>query len=470
MIDQRIIQGAKCELARRSFFEYCHLRTPEFYKKDRDYLVTLCNTFQEFIESKDEILVVNAPPRHGKSFTEQHFAPWVFGKNPTARIMTGSYNEILSTTFSKSVRNSIQEVKTSPDKLVYSDIFPNVKIQYGDAAAKLWALEGQYSSYLATSPTGTATGFGCSLMIIDDLIKSSLEANNENTLGAHWDWFTNTMLSRLEQGGKIIIVMTRWATKDLAGRVISYYKQAGKPIRVVTMKALQDDGTMLCDDILSREAYENKIMIMGADIASANYQQIPIDIKGRLYTSFKTYGAIPTQPNGRPLFTKIRNYTDTADEGSDSLCSITYGEYNHEAYVLDVYFTKAGMEVTEEETAKRLFENNCNVARIESNNGGRGFARNVQRYLKDKFKSNRCAIEWFHQSENKQARILTNSTWICNHVYYPVNWRDKWPEYYMAMNEYQREGKNAHDDAPDATTGVAEQLNTPKTGVTIGGW
>ena len=64
----------------------------------------------------------------------------------------------------------------------------------------------------------------------------------------------------------------------------------------------------------------------------------------------------------------------------------------------------------------------------------------------------------FHQSENKIARILSNSTWIMNHLYFPVNWKDRWPDYYEAMNRYQKEGKNAHDDAPDATTGIAEKV------------
>ena len=101
-------------------------------------------------------------------------------------------------------------------------------------------------------------------------------------------------------------------------------------------------------------------------------------------------------------------------------------------------------------------------AKIESNNGGRGFARSVERILKEQYKSNKTKITWFHQSQNKLARILSNATWVMDHIYYPVNWRDKWPEYYKAMNQYQREGKNAHDDAPDATTGVAESMYKPK--------
>ncbi|WP_029688042.1 phage terminase large subunit [Thermoanaerobacter sp. A7A] len=462
MVKLNLVEIKKA-LARKSFFDYCNLKAPDFYKPDRQYLVRLCNELQEFYESDDEVLIVNLPPRHGKSRTAGNFVEWVLGNNKHEKIMTGSYNETLSTMFSKNVRNTIQEVKVDKDKIVYSDIFPGIKIKYGDGAMNLWSLEGSYNNYLATSPTGTATGFGCTLMIIDDLIKNAQEAYNEEVLQKHWDWFTNTMLSRLEEGGKIIIIMTRWATGDLAGRALEHYKEQGAKVRHISMKALQKDGTMLCPEILSRKSYEAKCKAMGIEIASANYQQEPVDIKGRLYTSFKTYTKLPMDEKGNLLFTSIRNYTDTADQGDDYLCSINYGVYNGEAYVLNVLYTKQPMEVTEPAVAKMLYEDKVNIADIESNNGGRGFARQVERILHEKYRTNRVQINWFHQSKNKKARILSNSTWVMNHVYFPVNWKDRFPEYYEAMTKYQKEGKNLHDDAPDATTGIAEKINAGQT-------
>lgn len=466
MIDKDLIKKyAKIELARREFFYFCNLMAPDFYKHEREYLKELCDELQDFYYSNDDVLIINMPPRHGKSRTAGLFAQWVFGKNQKEKVMTGSYNETLSTVFSKNVRNSISEVKADKDKIVYSDIFPSVKIKQGDAAMNLWSLDGGYNNYLATSPTGTATGFGCTLMIIDDLIKNAEEAYNENVLEKHWNWFTNTMLSRLEEGGKIIIIMTRWATGDLAGRALEHFREEKKKVRHVSMKALQDDGTMLCDEILSRESYDMKVRAMGEDIASANYQQVPIDIKGRLYSSFKTYTDIPKDKNSNSLFTRICAYVDTADQGDDFLCAIAYGEYNQEAYVLDVLYTKEPMEVTEPATAKMLYENKVNVATIESNNGGRGFARAIERILREKYGTNRTRIRWFHQNKNKKARILSNATWVMDHVYFPVNWRDRWPEYYKAMTTYQKEGKNKYDDAPDATTGIAENIG--KTGLSV---
>lgn len=468
MMDRELIKlGAKIELARREFYFYCQLKAPDFYKSDREYLVQLCNEFQDFLTSDEKVMIVNEPPRHGKSRTASNLVEWVLGKDQTQKIMTGSYNETLSTMFSKNVRNSIMEEKADQHKPVFSDVFPGVAIKRGDGAMNLWSLDGGYNNYLATSPTGTATGFGCSLMIIDDLIKNAEEANNEKVKEKHWEWFTNTMLSRLEEGGKIIIIMTRWASDDLAGKALEHYSQQGIKVRHISMKALVDKETkkMLCPEVLSYKSYMEKIKAMGEDIASANYQQEPIDIKGKLYSNFKTYMELPVDNRGNLLFTAIKSYCDTADEGTDYLCNIIYGVYQKEAYILDVYYTNAPMEITEMETAKRLYENNVNIADIESNNGGRGFARSVERILKEKYGSNKTRIKWFHQSKNKIARILSNSTWVMDHIYYPVNWRDKWSEYYSAMTKYQREGKNKHDDAPDATTGIAENID--KKGITV---
>lgn len=446
---------AKIELAKREFFYFCNLKAPDFYKRDRKYLVDLCNDLQAFYESDEyDALIINEPPRHGKSRTASLLVEWILGKNQDEKIMTGSYNETLSTMFSKNVRNGIMETKADPMKPVYSDVFPNVRIKRGDGAMNLWSLEGGYNNYLATSPGGTATGFGASLLVVDDLIKSYEEACNEATKEKHWEWFTNTMLSRLEEGGKIIIIMTRWASDDLAGKALEELPESGYKIKHIKMKALQDDGTMLCEEVLSRKSFEAKKKVMGEDVVSANYQQEPIDLKGRLYTSFKTYDG------ELPQFKYIKNYTDTADTGNDYLCSINYGvTFQNEAYILNVLYTKEGMEVTEPAQAKMMFEDEVNIADIESNSGGRSYSRNVERIMRERYKTNKTVFRSFHQSKNKAARILSNSTWVMEHIYFPHNWKHRFPEYYEAMMKYQKEGKNKHDDAPDATTGIAEKIN-----------
>lgn len=446
------------ELARREFWEYCKLKAPDFYKENRTYLKHFCMELQDFYYSNDKVMIVNEPPRHGKSRTAQLFSQWVFGKNKNEKIITGSYNEQLSTTFSRAVRDEIQERKASVDKFVYSDVFPDTKIKRGSGAANLWTLEGAHISYLATSPSGTVTGFGATLMIIDDIVKNAEEAYNETVLENHWTWFTNTMLSRLERGGKLIIIATRWHSSDLSGRALEHYKSIGIPVRHISEQALQDDGSMLCDEVLDRQSYDLIVKTMGKDIVEANYNQRPVDMVGKLYSGFKTYTTLPKDENGNVLLETINAYVDSADTGADYLCAIIYGVYNYQAYVLDVYFTKDNMEVTEPELAKRLFEHKVNRAYIESNNGGRGFARSVERIMRDKYKWARTYIEMFYQSKNKKARILGAATWVQENVLFPVGWEVNWNEFYTDLFKYQKEGKMAHDDAEDALSGVYEKL------------
>lgn len=454
MIDKELLKHyARIELAKREFWQYCKFTSPDFYTEERHFLKDLSDRLQWFIEEAEEqIMVINLPPRHGKSRTATKFVQWLFGKyGAKIKVMTGSYNETLSSTFAKQVRDCIAEEQTQ-GVTVYNDIFPDTKIKYGEAAVAKWALQGsQQANYLATSPTGTATGFGCNIMIIDDVIKNAEEAYNANTLEKLRSWFTDTMLSRTENNFKLIIIMTRWSTNDLAGFVLDNYDN----VIHINYKAVQDNGEMLCPDILSKADYQLKTKNMNKDIVLANYQQEPVDIKGRLYTAFKTYTEIPKDSSGKPLFEYILNYTDTADTGSDFLCSICYGIYDGCYYILDVYYTKAAMETTEPETAKMLTRHNVGCALIESNNGGRGFARNVEKECRA-LGNNHTVVKWFHQSANKTARILSNSASVMNNVYFPVNWEDRFPEFAQDIKAYQKEGKNAHDDAPDTLTGVYE--------------
>lgn len=450
---------ARMELARRDFWTFCKEKAPDFYKEDRRYLRHICRELQEFYEDPNErVMIINEPPRHGKSRSGGLFAQWVFGVNPREKIITGSYNEQLSTTFSRGVRNDIMERKASPDKIVYSDIFPTTRIKRGNSAANLWSLEGQHISYLATSPGGTVTGFGATLMIIDDIVKNAEEAMNETVLENHWAWFTNTMLSRLEKGGKVIIIATRWNTKDLSGRAIEHYKSIGVPVRVITEKALQDDGTMLCDEVLDRAAYDLIVKTMGREIVEANYNQRPIDLVGRLYNlGFQTYKALPTDDKGQSVVEEVCAYVDTADQGDDYLCCIIYAVYRQQCYVLDVYFTKEGMEITEGEVARRLYEHRVNKAYIESNNGGRGFGRSVERILREKYHWYKTYIDLFTQSRNKKARILSSATWCQNNIKFPVGWEVNYSEFYGDVMGYQKEGKAAHDDAEDCLAGIYDR-------------
>lgn len=447
----KIREMLQCELARREFWEYCKLLHKDFYREDREFLKELCYKLQDFYYNDDEFMIVNEPPRHGKSFTATNFVEWVLGQNPLERIMSASYSHDLSKNFSKKVRGTISTEKIG-DNIVYSDIFQETKLKFGSSEAMKWQTDkSNQINYLATSPSGSATGFGCTLMVIDDLVKNAYEANNESILEAQYEWFVNTMLSRREGKKKVLIIMTRWSSKDLAGKILEYVKENNISYSHINFKAEQEDGTMLCPSIFDKKASERAKQLMGEDIYEANYNQTPIDMKGCLYSNLQTYSELPT-------VLEICNYTDTADEGTDYLCSINYAICSDDkAYILDVIYTQDAMEITEPLVAGMLTKDNVNYAVIESNNGGKGFARNVERICREN-NNNHTMFKRFTQTKNKVSRILTGATGVMQNVIFPEDWKSMYPKFYKDVTQFQRLGKNKVDDCVDVLTGIYEQL------------
>ncbi len=473
----------RIRLSRHSFWEFCKTKAPDFYTEqpDRKYLKDYCNLLQALYEkrivrySKEEKwqivdslnglskhetcrkLIINMWPQSGKSRTLVLFCQWVFGQNRSERIITCSYNDDLASDFSRYTRDGIAEEKERPHVIVYNDIFPDVKLKEGNASFEKWALDGEFFSYKGSGVGGSITGKGGTIRIVDDPIKDAETAYNESALEKIWRWFTGTFLSRGAGLPIDIINMTRWSKLDPCGKIDSGPR--GRDWYEWKLEPIDRDGNMICESLLPKERYEELKETMDPAIFEANYHQKPVDIRGRLYQNLKEYIDIPRDPhNDKPLFERIIAYVDTADEGTDFLCAPVVGVYKGEGWLLDVYYTKEPMEETEPETADLLVRNKVNFSEFESNNGGRGFARNVERLIWERHQTRKVQIKWFHQTENKIARILTNSTFVINHIYFPKGWDQKWPEFYRALTEYQKEGKNAHDDAPDAMTGIAEMI------------
>jgi predicted phage terminase large subunit-like protein len=435
------------DLGRRDFYYYCKFRLPAVYTANRPHLKKLCDELQSFWESDRQRLALSMPPRFGKTLTVELLSEWVLGKSPLTGLIVCCYNETLSGRFSKAVRGGISERQASQKKPVFSDYFPGVKIKDGDGAMQLWALEGAHFSFLATSPGGTATGIGAQLLVIDDLVKNAEEAFNERILDDHWEWYCNTILSRLESGAKQIVIMTRWSTKDLIGRLVQLEPEKWQ---VISMPAQNEDGTMLCDDILSAEEFDDRSKKTDPVIIAGNYQQAPYDSVDKLYSTFKTYSEVPTGGT-------IEAYCDTADEGLDWLAFAVYKLHKNTAYILDIVYTQDPMEITEGLVARSLTDNRAQTAWIESNNGGRAFSRAVEKIMRESLNYLSCKVTWFHQSENKTARILSNTTNVCNMVIFPMDWETRWPMFARDIKAMARGSKWKHDDAADLLTGIVEK-------------
>jgi predicted phage terminase large subunit-like protein len=373
----------------------------------------------------------------------------------------------MAQTFSRYTRDGVEQPRAFPHDIVFEDVFPGTKLKEGNASYKEWALEGNFFNYKGAGVGGSVTGKGCNIQITDDPVKDASEAFNENRLETIWTWYTGTFMSRAEQDSIEIVNMTRWAKGDVCGRILSNETESKEWFIFLLEAYYEKEDQYLCPALLGEERYKQLKRNVEPSIFEANYHQKPVDVKGRLYQGFKTYDNLPHDEEGNLLIEGIIDYTDTADTGNDFLASIVAGVYKGQAYVLDVLYTKEAMETTEPQTAKLLFDNEVQIAYIESNNGGRAFARNVDRLLWENHKSRSTTIEWFHQSKNKQARILANSNNVQKNIYFPVNWATKWPLFYNALMNYQKEGKNKNDDAPDALTGLFEMIDGPKVRVRV---
>ena len=120
------------------------------------------------------------------------------------------------------------------------------------------------------------------------------------------------------------------------------------------------------------------------------------------------------------------------------------------------------MDETEPEMARKLYANHTTECAIEANGAGRLYAKNIERRCREQGNTF-TRIVTFTQTQNKQVRIYSNANAVNNVVLMPVGWERKWPAYSHAMTSFLKEGRNAHDDAPDCTTSVAKRMGKTNT-------
>lgn len=452
--------------AQDNFYEFCKVINPDFYRPNRNHLKILCESLQNFYEGKllkaDKTpyknISISLPPSFGKTYTVKLFSAWAIGKDTKNSIMSASYNEDFAIDFSKTVREIITTIESDPLKIGYNDIFPDVKIKHGDAAKQQWAIEGNHMTFKATSPKGSSTGSRSNIQIVDDLVKDAYEAMNTRILTEKYDWWRDTFRSRLLQDGLRINVGTRWSLNDVIGKIMAKNKDEWYELKLPACLN-EETQEMLCDDICNWKRWNEEKDNMSPSIFFANYQQTPMEFEGRLYSEFKEYSRIPKDEMGNLIWEKVIAYVDSADKGSDYLCAVCAGLIDKQLYVLDVLYTKDGMEVTEKQLAEMLHRNKVNEVTIESNAGGSIFARNVEKILRNQYDNHMIKVITMHQSKNKEARILSTSSAVERLVYFPSTWSSRWSDFYLAMMTFQREfKKNKNDDAPDCTTGLVELI------------
>lgn len=453
------------ELYRRkkqaNFYEFCVHMDPKFFTPAKWHLKLIAEAMQELVDGKIKKLAVSLPPRAGKSYITSMLCGWALGKVDKGSIMRNSYAAKLAEKFSKDIRDGI--IQNSK----YLQIFPHIRLSKNSQAIDGWSLEGNTQpSYFCAGVGGAITGFGCkTLAILDDPLKNIEEALSEITIDNVWNWYTSTHLSRLETGCPELHIATRWSTKDPIGRLTDPYSEAYVgDMKVIVISALNEDGTSFCEEIKTTAEYHSMKKVTDEFIWEAEFMQNPVESKGLLYppTDLKRFCMAEIADKKAD---GIVGATDTADKGSDYLCSISAKKFGEYCYITDVVFTQDGVEITEPLVAQMIIDTKCNIMKIEANNGGGQYARNVRKLTDPKWY---CQIVSEHQSTNKETRIIMQAGYVKEYFYFREDYEpgSDYDKFMRALTSYVKLGKNKHDDAPDCTTSLAEftrVFNFPKT-------
>lgn len=459
-------------IARNDFSEFAKWVMPSL--EVTDFHKSYYRILDEFAHGRIKRLIVSVPPQHGKSLGSSQMLPaYMLGLAPGTHIAIASYNATLASRFNRATQRIIGDPR-------YRRVFPSTRLKgslrrrsEADGISQTsteFDLVDQSGGMISVGRGGGLTGNRVDVAILDDLYKDAEEANSPIIRDKTFDWYTSVVKTRLHNDSQELIVFTRWHEDDLIGSilkaqphtVLSDWSQIGNLSTdewlVVNFEALKDsppteidpraDGSALWDGRHSRKSLLERRSLDALQF-ECMYQGRPGTVEGLLYgTNFKTYTTAPRD------VVKMANYTDTADVGEDYLCSICYSKDTAGAvYVTDVLYTRDSMEVTEGAIAEMLLDNNTREAMVESNNGGRGFARNVARLA-----GNRVNVKWFNQSSNKESRILTNAATVTGNIIMPSDWRNRWPDFYNHVTTYKRVFRaNRWHDAADVLTGIVEK-------------
>lgn len=427
----------------------------------------ICQALDKVVHGEIKRLIINIAPRYGKTeIAVKNFIAYGLALNPSAKFIHLSYANELALDNSEGVKDLIKSD-------AYRELFPKVQIKQRTDSKKKWYTTDDGGVY-ATAAGGQVTGFGAGkvdeesdddmdsffsqsndpenfsgALIIDDPIKPE-DAESKLIREKVNKRFDSTIRNRVNsRNTPIIIIMQRLHEEDLCGHLLSTEKDEWT---VLSLPCIKNHGTPQAEALWPHKHTLAELIQMEindpVNFARQNMQQAD-SITGKLYKKFKTYKDAPQ------YLPTIKAVVDTADEGSDFLCSIVYAPVPAGIYLLDVYYTQAGMEVTEPKTAQQMKGYAVQEARIESNAGGRSFARNVERVCREN-QNWTTAFVWYHQSKNKQARIFTQAAEVQNMIYFPEDWDIRWPLFAKAIKAYLSAGSNSHDDAADALTMVIE--------------
>jgi predicted phage terminase large subunit-like protein len=239
------------ELQRDKFLKFVEAVWPTFI--GGRHHARMADAFERVARGECKRLIINMPPRHTKSEFASYLLPaWFLGKFPHKKVIQTAHTAELSVGFGRKVRNLV-------DSEVYRNIFPNLSLSADSKAAGRWNTS-KGGDYFAIGVGGAVTGKGADLLIIDDPHseqEAALAQVNPDIYDKVYEWYTSGPRQRLQPGGSIIIVMTRWSMRDLTGQVVkSSAQRGGDEWEVIEFPAILPSGNPLWPEFWSLSELE----------------------------------------------------------------------------------------------------------------------------------------------------------------------------------------------------------------------
>jgi predicted phage terminase large subunit-like protein len=259
------------ELSQTKFIKFVEKVWPTFISGAHHK--RMADAFERVANGTCKRLIINMPPRHTKSEFASYLLPaWFLGRFPHKKIIQCSNTGELAVGFGRKVRNLV-------DTETYHEVFPELSLSADSKAAGRWNTS-KGGDYFAIGVGGTVTGKGADVLIIDDPHseqEAAMAATNPDVYDKVYEWYTSGPRQRLQPGGAIVVVMTRWAQRDLTGQVLkSAAQRSGEEWEVIEFPAILPSGNPLWPQFWSIEELEALKEELPNSKWQAQYQQNPV--------------------------------------------------------------------------------------------------------------------------------------------------------------------------------------------------
>lgn len=446
------------------YIEWDREEDKKFYMPRRKQLLPLARALQRLEERKIRLLCISMPPGTGKTTLAEFFLAWTGGKHPEMPNIIGSH----SNSFLRGVYDEIQRIVGRRSEYLWQNVFPETRLVGTNAKDLMLDLGSRkrFSTYeLSSIGSGNAGKIrAANILYVDDLVDGIETALNRDRMDKIWQQYYTDYRQRMIGNCAELVIATRWSVHDPIGRLEDLYGN-DDDAEFIVCPALDENDESNFDYPygigFTTEFYHEQREIMDSASWKALYCNEPIEREGQLYPpdQLQRYFELP---EGEP--DAIIGVCDTKTTGSDYCVMPIVFQYGQKFYIEDVLCENYAPNIVEINLVSKICKWNPHMIRFESNVAGGKLAADIQNTVKEKECRTRIETKWTQQ--NKETKILVEAPWVMAHCIFKdesVLHGDENREYrkfLQLLTSYSLEGKNKHDDAPDAMAQLSQYIQS----------